>query len=758
MINVCLKNCKASILFLLIGIGLAFFSQTPQGNYLEEEFGLPWLFKLRGSVSVPESVVIISIDELSAQILNLPDDPDKWPRSYYAELINKINQHEPSIIAFNMIFSESRGAENDQLLADAMSQGKNIILSNYLKRQSVKTTGLNSQLRLDRVIGPVSVLERAALSIAPFPLPKSASTVKQFWTYKNSAGDVATFPVAIFECFVFKQAYSEIIHLLEKINPGYKTKFPAEIDQFLQNSFSIAAIKKIQKEFKRELQSYKQIEQLISDTNFSDKKKHLLSLWLTLAKKPNSLYFNYYGNAETITTIPFYQALDSDVLNSALFNNKIVLVGYSETIEPEKTPGLYTVFSNTDSEITSPIEIAATAIANLIDNTWLKPLRPIEQFWLILGWSILLSLICRLFSYRQAASLLILITLVYVTLAYSQFINASIWLPLFVPIILQVPLLLIFISMMHFFKGKKEHKNMQQAFSLYVPDEMVSSFSQHHDVSTMNRYGKLIHGVCMATDAGKYTTLSEHMDPQKLFDLINEYYAVMFPRVKHNQGIISDVVGDAMFAIWNGAEQETQARKNACHTALEIKAAIETFNNEQPFKLPTRFGLHFGEFRLGNVGAAEHYEYRAVGDTVNTAARIEGLNKLLGTQILVTVEVITDLPEFFTREIGFFILKGKTLAVHVYELIADIDQHDSYWHPLIEEFTEALKFFQKQQWKEALAAWLEIERVYPGDGPTSFYIHYLTRNINIESAEYENNTLPTVINIGNITTPLHFEE
>jgi adenylate cyclase len=348
--------------------------------------------------------------------------------------------------------------------------------------------------------------------------------------------------------------------------------------------------------------------------------------------------------------------------------------------------------------------------------------------------------------------------MVYLYLAYEIFVNTYVWFPLFTPIILLTLFVLMIKSMSHFFKGRKDHQKMQKAFSLYLPDDVVSSITTQHDANSMNLYGELMQGVCMATDAGQYTTLSESMAPQKLNDLMNAYYGVMFPLVKKYQGMISDILGDAMFAIWPRAVHEQQHRTHACLTALEILTSIDQFNDFQPDQLPTRIGLHFGDIRLGNVGADYHYEYRAVGDTVNTATRIEGLNKLLGTRILVSADVINDLNGFFTREIGVFLLKGKTKPIHIYELMGKkSDPKNSRITIIVTDFSKALNLFKQQQWSEALDAWLDIEHLHPGDGPTLFYIQYLKQN-NQKLLIPSNHNQSTVIKIGNITTSLALQD
>jgi adenylate cyclase len=752
--NVCIKTSKAFLSALLIGIFGAVICLTNMGLYFEEDLGLAWLFKLRGSITSPEDVIIVNIDKSSANILSMPEDPEKWPRSIYASLIEKLNQKNSAIIAFNIYFGEDKDSENDAMLAKAITAGKNIVLSNYLKQYTTSSSDPFNDFRYEHIIDPIFILDHAALGASPFPLPKTSSTVKQFWTYKKSAGDIPTFPVTVFQFYVFKKAYPEILQLLHQIDPALESTLPRSFDQLVTEFKAIEITQKIQTAFATKTKSLSQLDYLLSAARYPPEKTQILQSWLSLLKATDSLYFNHYGKVGTITTIPFYQALNSDILNPDLFNNKIILVGYSENIEPEKNQGLYTDFSIGNGETISSTEIAATAVANLIDNSWLKPLPLQHQLILLLLWSFLLHGICRLFTYKLAISLIIALSMGYVAFAYFRFTTAYTWVPLFVPIMLQTPVVLGVVTISHFLKNKKDHQNMFKAFSFYLPDNVVSKIARQPGLDAMNGYGELMQGVCMATDAGQYTTLSETMDPSALNNLMNQYYAVIFPHVINTNGIISDVVGDAMLALWASPRAEIQHRINACRAALAIKMTIERFNRSQSHQLPTRLGLHYGEMRLGNVGAMEHYEYRAVGDIVNTATRIEGLNKLLGTDILVSAPVIEDLPGFLTREMGVFILKGKTFPVIVFELIAPIEQIESYWLPLETAFTKALKLFQSYQWSKALAAFLDINKAYPDDGPTRFYIHYLSQQLDFLPEKYSDKKT-ALIEIGNITNLLH---
>ena len=210
--NAVLKIIKTCFSILAIGVIGAIACQTDAGHYFEEEVGLDWLFKLRGELSPPNDVVIVSIDQASAEILHFPDEPENWPRSYYAELIQKINQQQPAVIAFNLHFAESRDPKADHLLANAMNAKKNVILSNYLKQDTSPDYSPIGQIRYEPVIEPIPLFSHSAFCSAPFPLPKTSSTVKEFWT--QSAGGMPTFPVSIFQYYVTKSVYSEIVKLI----------------------------------------------------------------------------------------------------------------------------------------------------------------------------------------------------------------------------------------------------------------------------------------------------------------------------------------------------------------------------------------------------------------------------------------------------------------------------------------------------------------------------------------------------------------
>jgi adenylate cyclase len=203
---------------------------------------------------------------------------------------------------------------------------------------------------------------------------------------------------------------------------------------------------------------------------------------------------------------------------------------------------------------------------------------------------------------------------------------------------------------------------------------------------------------------------------------MNRYYEAIFQPVMQHGGIVSDVVGDSMLSIWATGAPDAALRNQACLAALEIATAVRRFNQASAvFQLPTRIGLHSGRMVLGNIGAVDHYEYRAVGDVVNSASRLEGLNKYLGTRILVSKEVLHELDGFLTRRLGEFLLAGKTRPILVHELICRLQESEEKQKALCAIFDEALSFYRNRSWDKAIEKFYECTKMYGKDGPSAYY-------------------------------------
>ncbi len=743
-----IKIIKIGLSLLLVGIFGMMLSMSGAGNYLEEEIGLDWLFRLRGALPPPHDVIIVSIDKDSAKKLNFSENPEHWPRTTYAQLIQKINKQNPSVIAFNLHFAESRDPVADHLLAKAMMAKKNVILSNYLKQDDDNNDSPIGPVRFEAFIDPISILNNAALCAAPFLLPKSSSTVKEFWSL--SSGGIATFPASIFQYYAMKETYPEFLQILQQVDPLLYLSFPDSINKFSPQAEMLQIFHDIKISFTKDDASIGLTEQLISGLRYvRPKTQQLMQSWLGLMTSEKMLYLNHYGDAGAITTVPFYKVLENDSLSPELFTNKVVMVGYSGDIEPEKYQGFYTSFSKNSGKVVSPVEIAATAVANLIDQSWLKPQTMEFRLALVLLWGMVLSGLFRFLSYKIAMILTMVLTVVYWQTCYYEFISLNRWQPLVVPMF-QAGVVILWESAVYLL-------TLRDIANTFIPEGVIDE--NIRNPKQLEKYGAMTQGVCFKTDAGQYTSLSEKLNPLQLHNLMNRYYDAFFPGVKKRNGQVIDMQGDAILAVFGKAKISAQKLcSDACYAALETKATIDDFNSKNQFPLPTRFGLHFGEMMMGNVGGKKLLFFRAVGDTVNTAARIEELNKLLGTRILVTSAVMEGQHDFFSRELGAFLFKGKLQPVNVCELLGtaeEIRRTCPHLENVMTLFAKAFAFYKNTQWQAALDEFRVVSKIYPEDGPTRFFISYLQYQLSLDAEQLESNKRTLIIDAGNIIAMLH---
>ena len=176
------------------------------------------------------------------------------------------------------------------------------------------------------------------------------------------------------------------------------------------------------------------------------------------------------------------------------------------------------------------------------------------------------------------------------------------------------------------------------------------------------------------TDIRDFTTISERLSPEEIVDLLSAYFQAMNEVVQRHNGVIVQYLGDSIYAMWNAPTENPDHVGDGCRCTLALKAAIDAFNaaNARAGKpeLVTRFGLHTGVAVVGSVGAEERRQYTAMGDTVNVASRLEGMNKQFGTSILASAAVKKHCDrDMEFRSLGSASAKGRQEQIEIYELV-----------------------------------------------------------------------------------------
>ncbi|SEN39054.1 adenylate/guanylate cyclase domain-containing protein [Nitrosomonas marina] len=724
------KYAKRAYLGITIGLlGMALYL-SPQGWYLEEKYGLGWLFQLRGPVSAPEEIIIIAIDRESTNQLGLPVSPNfwPWPREIHARLIDQLAQFDAEIIVLDLLFlASSAVTEHDHQLAKTIENAGNVIIVERLEFEQQdfsdsQTESLQFKLFKERSAPLLPEISSSVMAHAPFPLPKEPP-INAYWAFKPGMGDAPTIPVVVLQAYAL-HAYNELFALLDKVQvPGIK-RLPASLDQIKDIEAVIFFLRELfidQPEIKQQL-----ISELHASNLDYQKRKLILSL-VNLYTGPEAHYLNFYGPPRNIETIPAYQILQPNEESINVLPNKIrgkvVFVGLSAAthIETDQIRDTYhTVFTDAEGIEISGVEIAATAFANLLENKPVSAFPYAGSLVLIFTMGLTLGFVFPVLSNQTLSAASIITAVAYTAVAWLMFKQAGIWLPLIIPLLIIIPGTIFGSVLLNYYTAKQERDQLLELFGQFTPERVVGDLTRH--INANLRKDQLVFGACMFTDIQGYTTLAEKMDVRELRRLIDDYFRILSRSVRENNGVVSEKIGDAMLAIWEATTASKMLREEACEAGLAIIKNLDSFNRESSHPaLPTRIGIHFGKLLVSKLGSMDNYIYRVIGDLVNTTSRIENANKFLGTRLLVTGEVIAGIDRFLTRPLGSFQLAGRSKPVCLFELIDYQQTASDKQRLLCTLFANALDAYS-QQHENAVRQWTEILKLFPDDGATKFYL------------------------------------
>ncbi|MCR5865915.1 CHASE2 domain-containing protein [Aquincola sp. J276] len=680
---------------------------------LESSIGPRLLFTARGAVPPPDEVLVVAIDERSASAFGLPERPRQWPRSRHAELVAQLHAAGARLVAFDLTF-ESATADDDAF-ARSLQLAGNVLLTSSLRTDVWRSGG--AQAVVEQVRPSVWPIGEAAREHAPFVLPKDAR-VDAYWTFRRGADHMPSLPVLAFHLF-HPTAVDALVGLSCRAQPTADCAGPLATP-LADAAQPAARLRWLRERFVRWPGHAAAVQRLLPSALEAPPQVATL---VALHAGGDVAHLNFHGPARSIRTVAYADVARLAREQPSLFAGRMVFVGFSAEssgAQDRLRDDYRTVFSDESGVDVSGVEIAATAFANLQQGRPLMPLAPAAAAMLVAGWGLLLGLLSAWRARWWPGLLMALLPLALAACGLVAFTRQAQWWPLVVPLLVQWPVavgLLLWLRMRH---SRRERDRMHQAFAHFVPRGVAEQLAQAPaHIAAAHRVG---FGVCMATDAVQYSALAERMDPQALGETLNAYYARLFEPVARHGGWVIDVVGDAMLALWESPPDDPAARSAACHAALAIQAALAQEPPGSPAALPTRIGLHCGDMRIGTVGARTHYEFRAVGDAVNIASRLEGLNKLLGTRVLASAEMAAGLRHLFVlRPVGSFVLTGKREPVDVVEVMALAGPASAALDGRLTAFADALAAYRQGDASLAMSGFEALLRQWPDDGPCAYY-------------------------------------
>jgi adenylate cyclase len=217
------------------------------------------------------------------------------------------------------------------------------------------------------------------------------------------------------------------------------------------------------------------------------------------------------------------------------------------------------------------------------------------------------------------------------------------------------------------------------------------------------------------------------MTPEGLVKFLNEYLTAMTDVVFKHDGLLDKYIGDAVMAVWGAPLDQPDHARRACLTALDMLEELHRLQKKWSAEglpgLNIGIGVNAGPMVVGNMGSDRRFNYTVMGDSVNTGSRLEGLNKVYGTNIIVSQHTLEQVrEEFLTRELDLVRVKGKGQPVKIFELLARKAAASADQQALAGVFETFLEEYRKRNWEKAREILRSLLERFPHDGPAKLYL------------------------------------
>ncbi len=271
----------------------------------------------------------------------------------------------------------------------------------------------------------------------------------------------------------------------------------------------------------------------------------------------------------------------------------------------------------------------------------------------------------------------------------------------------------------------KKRQFLQDTLTRYVTKQVVELILEHPETIVLD--GEEREATILFSDIRGFTTLSEKMNPKELVQMLREYFTLMVGAVFQFQGTVDKFIGDALMAIFGAPTPQPNHADLAIQTALEMQRLLEIFNTDRVQKgqesINIGVGISTGDVVVGNIGSEKRLEYTAIGDAVNLASRLEGINKEYGTRTIVSEFTYHQVKDVFVgRELDEVRVKGKRKPVKIYEVMGKPKEISEKTRKLHNLFTQGLVYYRKKDWNRAIEQFNHALHLVPSDSPSRLYI------------------------------------
>jgi adenylate cyclase len=697
----------------------------------QEAVDLYVLFRARGPRPAPAEVVLVPIDGRAAKRLFLPaaaeefercgevrseplpgyrnpDPPDiltRWPRCLHARALEALTAAQPDAVVMDISFRPRSDpgkvfADQDRRLAAAMRNVGKVVLVRKVRADEVD--GAHAQ--------PIAgEIEAAALATAPFLLlGDQLQRADKFCTFMDDGAWSGACLPAVVHQLASLDLYPDLHKLLGVVGSKHMDLMPAGAAGLLAQGTLQVPVRLLRHLAMSDAQTAERLRAALSSAGL----RKLTDLYAGAGTR----YFNFYGPPGAFRTLR-YEALvaeaDAAFLQPASLRGKIVFLGFAEQQAPEPVEHFTTPFTTAESVKLSGVELAATAYANLRDGSAIEPVSLSARTLIVLAMGLSCTLLCIAFRPVVALPLCLGCVLAYFGGALIAFDRYAAWLPLLVPLAVAAPMTVGAGLAARFIEVKRVRDYLSKVIRDLLPRSQARRIIEEN--VQLSDLQQSVPGLSINTDIAGYTRYAEQHSAEEVVRVIGPYFTEL-RRIAEEKGVYSfDFAGDSMMASWDDRTVDAALRARVCAAALELAAATEKFHLADPEQaLPTRIGMAYGPVKFALVGDA----IAAVGEPPNTAQRLQAFNKQLGTRVIVSESVIEGVKGFLVRDLGQFLLRGKTHPTHIYQLIDFQKSATPSQLAVCKKFEAALGAYRADRREEARMLFDELAAT---DGPSAYY-------------------------------------
>lgn len=605
-----------------------------------------------------KNIVIIAVDDKSTQA-NALGRFNQWKRSNFTDLLKVLEKENAKVVTIDFVFHTfSDGVGREQLL-ELQSQVKKADDSEKLNDYQSFLKSYSSNLN-----HPID--NEFADELAKFPNlvldatlnPDGVSLIKPLTKFMTTA--TLGFATAYLDERGIMKATSPIIHIADE-NKDY------------------------------------------DDIALATAKKYLGKEEIKLPLQNGQMQINFFGEPYSFEMISFVDVLNKKFAKD-FFKDKIVLVGGTSSKE------LHDEYLTPRSNVTPMpgIEIIANEIQTIIDGKFLSNQSAIASVLTVAVVSIGLAIALNYLGIWISVLVTFAVFLLYIFASHIFYKGGTI-VNMFYPL---AAILLTYLAswIYKFFIADKKKRELKSAFGHYVSGELVEQISQNPDLVKLGGEKKVI--TVFFSDIKDSTAISEKTPIEMWVSQVNEYFTEMENVVKKSGGTLDKYEGDAVMGFWNAPVSQNDHIFRAYACAIGMRKALVNLHTKWATEgkplIEFRIGINTGEALVGNFGSKDRFDFTVMGDTVNTASRLESsANKTYGTMNIVAgFEAINSaspqLQNFTIRELDTVYLPGKKEPVKLYELLGLASEATAETAKLLQTYTQGLAAYRCKDFATAI--------------------------------------------------------